>query len=97
MGKWGDPSCIVADAATTSPSIPEDPVTIDPSKGLREGPSKDIDPGDRHSGEGLASVRPPLARALADSALRTANNQLEAMNSRIPPEPEPETPNALRP
>ena len=41
-----------------------------------------IDPAESHSGEGLASVRPRLARTLADSALRSANKQLDAMTAR---------------
>ena len=62
----------------------------DPTKGQRDGPSKDIDPGDSHSGEGLASVRPRLARTLADAARRSKDRQLEAMTSRTPMEPPPE-------
>ena len=62
----------------------------DPTSGQRDGPSKDIDPGDSHSGEGLASVRPQLARTLAASALRSADKQRDAMSSRTPSEPPPE-------
>lgn len=62
----------------------------DPSKGQRDGPSKDIDPGDSHSGEGLASVRPRLARTLADAARRSSDREMEAMTSRTPNEPPPE-------
>lgn len=65
-------------------------VAVDCNQGKkREGPSRDVDPGDSHSGEGLASVRPRLARTLADSALRSADRQLEA-SSRTPQEPAPE-------
>lgn len=71
-------------------------MTSDPTKGQRDGPSKDIDPGDSHSGEGLASVRPHLARTLADSARRSRDKQMEAMTSRtpgeLPPEPDSELP-----
>ena len=62
----------------------------DPTKGRRDGPTKDIDPGDSHSGEGLDSVRPRLARTLADSAQRSAIRQLDAMTTRTPLEPAPE-------
>lgn len=74
-------------------------MTSDPSQGARDDPSNDIDPADSHSGEGLASVRPALARTLADSALRTANRQLDAMTTRTPlePPPEPDTPAAAQP
>jgi hypothetical protein len=65
-------------------------VTTDPPKGKRDGPSKDIDPGDSHSGEGLASVRPRLAKTLADSALRTSGRQQDPILSRTPLEPTPE-------
>ena len=65
-------------------------MSSDPPTGKREGPAKDIDPGDSHSGEGLASLRPRLARTLADSAMRRADRQLEAMTSRTPLEPPPE-------
>lgn len=68
----------------------EDPVISDPTQGRRDGPTKDIDPGDSHSGEGLDSVRPRLARTLADSAQRSANKQFDAMTSCTPPEPAPE-------
>lgn len=68
----------------------EEAVISDPSQGRRDGPTKDIDPGDSHSGEGLDSVRPPLARTLAASAQRSASKQLDAMSSCIPPEPAPE-------
>lgn len=61
----------------------------DPTKGTTAGPSKDIDPGDRHSGEGLASVRPRLARTLADSAQRSQDKQTEAMPSYSPPDASP--------
>jgi hypothetical protein len=71
-------------------------LTSDPTKGQRDGPSNDIDPGDSHSGEGLASVRPRLARTLADAALRSKDKGLESMTARVPaetpPEPEPEAP-----
>ena len=71
-------------------------MTSDPTKGQRDGPSKDIDPGDSHSGEGLASVRPRLARTLADSAQRRQDKQSEALASCVPAEtpaePEPEAP-----
>ena len=62
----------------------------DPTKGQRDGPTKAIDPGDSHSGEGLASVRPRLARTLADTARRTEDRQMEAMTSRTPNEAPPE-------
>lgn len=62
-------------------------MTSDPPKVPRDGPSKDSDPADRHSGEGLASVRPRLARTLADSALRTIGRQPDAMTAPIAPEP----------
>jgi hypothetical protein len=65
-------------------------VISNPTKGHRDGPSKDIDPGDSHSGEGLASVRPGLARTLADSARRSKDKQMEGMTSRTPTEPPPE-------
>jgi hypothetical protein len=65
-------------------------VNSDPLKGARDGPSKDIDPGDSHSGEGLASVRPRLARTLADAARRSKDRQMEAITSRTPNEPPPE-------
>lgn len=61
----------------------------DPTQSQRDGPSKNIDPGDSHSGEGLASVRPRLARTLADSAQRSAIRQMDA-SSRDPLEPPPE-------
>lgn len=61
----------------------------DPTSGQADGP-KDIDPGDSHSGEGLESVRPRLARTLADSAQRSASKQLDAMTSCTPAEPAPE-------
>ena len=68
----------------------------DPTRGQRDGPTKAIDPGDSHSGEGLASVRPRLARTLADAARRNKDRQMEAMISRTPietpPEPDPEFP-----
>ena len=63
----------------------------DPFQGHTDGPSNNVDPGDRHSGEGLASVRPRLARTLADSAQRNATRQMEAMTTRTPLEPSPET------
>jgi hypothetical protein len=77
----------------------EDPVISDPTNGRRDGPSKSIDPGDSHSGEGLDSMRPRLARTLADSAQRSANKPLDAMSSRTPlePAPEPQTADAPRP
>lgn len=59
----------------------------DPTQGPPDGPTKDIDPGDSHSGEGLDSVRPGLARTLADSARRSASRQLDAMNPCATPEP----------
>ena len=62
----------------------------DPFQGQRDGPSNNVDPGDRHSGEGLASVRPRLARTLADSAQHNASRQMEAMTTRTPLEPPPE-------
>lgn len=62
-------------------------MTSDPSKAVTDGPAKDIDPGDRHSGEGLASVRPPLARTLDASARR----QADALAARIALEAEPES------
>lgn len=71
-------------------------MTSDPTKGQRDGPSNDIDPGDSHTGEGLASVRPRLARTLADSAMRSKDRQVEAMISRTPGEPPPE-PDAPQP
>ena len=61
----------------------------DPPKAGRDGPSKDIDPGDRHSGEGLASVRPPLARTLDASARRQAAALAERIALEAEPEPEP--------
>ena len=61
-------------------------MTSDPPSGCSGSPS--TDPGDRHSGEGLASVRPHLARTLADSAMRTADKQeLDAIDPRPPQEP----------
>ena len=73
-------------------------MTSDPTKGQRDGPSKDIDPGDSHSGEGLASVRPRLARTLADSARRSQDKQFESMASHVPaeapPDPEPQAPSS---
>jgi hypothetical protein len=68
----------------------EDPVISDPPRGRRDGPTKNIDPADSHSGEGLESVRPGLARSLAESARRSANKQPDAMSSRRPLEPSPE-------
>jgi hypothetical protein len=66
-------------------------VNTDPAaSGKRDGPSKDIDPGDSHSGEGLASVRPRLARTLQETALLNTDKQVDAMSSRIPLEPSPE-------
>lgn len=70
----------------------------DPPKGQRDGPTKAIDPGDSHSGEGLASVRPRLARTLADSARRSKDKQMEAMTrtpNEPPPEPDSELPSQL--
>ena len=72
------------------------PLISDPTKDQRDGPTKAIDPADSHSGEGLASVRPRLARTLADSALRSQDRQIEAMTSpapiETPPEPDSELP-----
>jgi hypothetical protein len=69
----------------------------DPTSGQRDGPTRDTDPGDSHSGEGLASVRPRLERTLADVARRSKDRQIEAMASRAPaetpPEPDSELPN----
>jgi hypothetical protein len=65
-------------------------ITDGPPKGKRDGPSKDIDPGDSHSGEGLASVGPRLAKTLADSAVRTSGRQQDPILSRTPLEPTPE-------
>ena len=65
-------------------------MTSDPAPGAREGPTPAVDPADSHSGEGVASVRPRLARTLAESALRSADRQLDAMSARMPPEPPPE-------
>ena len=62
----------------------------DPTKGQRDGPTKTIDPCDSHSGEGLASVRPLLARTLAESARRNNDRQMEAMNPHPPAETPPE-------
>jgi hypothetical protein len=96
--KGRNPSCTSDVKANTGLFIPEDPVISDPTRGQRDGPTKDSDPGDSHSGEGLESVRPRLARTLADSARRSQDKQAEAMTSRIPnetspdPEPEPTTP-----
>jgi hypothetical protein len=61
-----------------------------PARGKRDGPSKDIDPGDSHSGEGLASVRPRLARTLQQSEILNAERRNEAMSGGIPTEPAPE-------
>ncbi len=74
-------------------------MTSDPSRGAREGPSDDVDPADRHSGEGLASMRPRLARTLADSATRTASRQPDAMTTCTSPQapPESDTPGASTP
>lgn len=73
----------------------------EPATSKRDGPSKDGDPGDRHSGEGVASVRPRLARTLADFALLNGDGKLEATADRTPiePPPEPEAPSraALHP
>ena len=55
----------------------------------KDAPSNDTDPGDRHSGEGLASVRPRLARTLADSDRRNQDKQMEAMTVRTSMEPAP--------
>jgi hypothetical protein len=83
----GIPSRSVAVQANTDAFMTKDPVISDPTQGRRDGPTKDSDPGDSHSGEGLASVRPRLARTLADSAQRSATRQLDA---RTPLEPAPE-------
>ena len=68
----------------------------DPTTGQKDGPTKAIDPGDSHSGEGLASVRPRLARTLADAERQNRDRQMEAMTSRTPietpPEPDSEFP-----
>jgi hypothetical protein len=61
-----------------------------PASGKRDGPSKDIDPGDSHSGEGLASVRPRLARTLQQSEILNAERSKDVMSDGIPPEPAPE-------
>jgi len=70
----------------------------DPTRGQGDGPSTDTDPGDSHSGEGLASVRPRLARTLADSAKRDHDKALEAIAASVLPEPlpnsKPEVPTA---
>lgn len=55
------------------------------SDGKREGPSRDTDPGNPHSGEGLASMGPRLAQTLADSERLSAEKQADAMITRIPP------------
>ena len=89
--KGVNPSQMRVDGAKTGVSIQKDPVLSDPTSGQRDGPSKDIDPGDSHSGEGLASVRPRLARTLAASALRSADKQRDAISSRTPLEPPPQT------
>ena len=62
-------------------------MTIDPPKLERDGPSKDSDPGDTHSGEGLATVRSLLARTLADAELLNPDRQSEEMT--VPASPEP--------
>ncbi len=69
----------------------------DPTRGQRDGPTKDSDPGDSHSGEGLESVRPGLARKLADSARRSQDKQMEAMTSRTPAETAPELGTPVQP
>ena len=62
----------------------------DPTKGTRAGPSKDIELGDSHSGEGLASVRDGLRRSIANSARRTAERKQEpAASVPAPLIPEP--------
>ena len=65
-----------------------------PSKRKRDGPSKDTDPGNAHSGEGLASIGPRLAQTLADSERLSAEKQADAMTTCIPPdtgiEPDPD-------
>jgi hypothetical protein len=65
-------------------------VISNPPQDQRDGPSKDTDPGDSHSGEGVASVRPRLARTLADAALLNPGQQADAMAAPLPPEPGPE-------
>ena len=65
-------------------------MTSDPPKAEKNGPSTEVDPGDRHSGEGLASVRPRLQRTLAESARRNSDRQSEVIASRLPDEPVPE-------
>lgn len=74
-------------------------MTSDPSQGASDDPSNQVDPADSHSGEGLASVRPRLARTLADSALRTADRQRDAMTTATSFEapPAPGTPGAPQP
>ena len=69
-------------------------MTNDPAKAKRDGPANDTDPGDSHSGEGLASVRPRLARTLADSDRRRQDKQMEATTVRTEtgPASESETP-----
>ncbi|MDB5945972.1 MAG: hypothetical protein JWQ33_998, partial [Ramlibacter sp.] len=64
-------------------------MTSDPSRARRDGPTKDMAPGDGHSGEGLASVRPGLERTNADTALRTADRQAEHAPASVPPDPDP--------
>ena len=61
----------------------------DPSQAGSEGLSKDIDPGDRHSGEGLASVGPALARTLDASARRQADALAARIWQDADPAPEP--------
>jgi len=92
-----NPSRTLDVTANTGAFNSEDPsLTSDPSKGQQDGQSKDIDPADSHSGEGLASVRPRLARTLADAAQRNQDKELETIPSSIPSgtpsEPEPEIP-----
>jgi len=63
----------------------KDHVAIEASGGDRDGPTKENGPGDGHSGEGTASLRPGLARRLAESALRVAGRQSDNAISRAAP------------
>ena len=70
-------------------------VTSDPPQTERDGPCKDSDPGDTHSGEGLATVRSLLARKLADVELLNPGRQSDAIT--VPASPEPPVPPQPKP
>ena len=67
-----------------------DHVNSDASRAKRDGPSKDIDPGDSHSGEGVASVSRRLHRTLTDWAWGNKDRCVEPTPGRTPCEPPPE-------